>query len=826
MMNVRTLQTGARWRRTLQLTSNALHVTADPARLRVGARLIWGRPSGTSSGWHGKETGIAAAAFAAVAMTPTLCEALEEQESKEDESDGCELYHENDDNDSISIYFDKEYEPKNLLGCGTFGVVMQCVHKQTGRVAAVKMVQDLPGNKAEVEREKTALKRLERAGGHENIAGYEGSYYHNDFHYVVLEYVPGISLHSFMEKHRTLCTTWALKLVAQLSNALSFMHAADIIHRDLKPENIMALVNEEGKSTSCGDVEDVALKIIDLGSAGRISVPESSEKACSTTLSGTRCYWPPEVLQRQDMTAAMDMWALGCILYILISGRHPFDLTGCSTEDQVLHRIATTPVSFLLPVWHDVPLEIKELIHGLLEKDPHHRLTAEQVLEHPAIIEATKATTFSAFSVRREVSEEDRSSRERYLHLLQQLDREEYGEPALKKRKKSSMLPMEREDHAYEQKKHNKDIIRRLHKELSGRRNVRIGGAVNGKMAKLTMNKNKQVADEKKEEGAKVDSEKKDFTSNGVEESKMPKKYQDEIAELEEKLQAQRLSRTSKADRLFYSRLGERETSTIVEEVLLEELYELTGDVFDEEEEKSRNKELPLDLLEEVEDALHEGPMEEILVNKYNVDITRHHLQCLLPGTWLNDEIINFYFQMMSDRDEELVKSGVLEKRSHFFNSFFYTKVSEGGYNFINVRRWTRKIDLFSMDKIFMPVNVGNMHWCMAAIFMTEKRIQYFDSMGGAGTACLNVLLRYLRDESEHKKKQKFDDEGWELVSTMPNTPSQTNGSDCGVFSCMFADYLSQGLPLSFTQRDIPFHRHRMVLHISRGCLPLDEEDL
>jgi Ulp1 family protease len=55
-------------------------------------------------------------------------------------------------------------------------------------------------------------------------------------------------------------------------------------------------------------------------------------------------------------------------------------------------------------------------------------------------------------------------------------------------------------------------------------------------------------------------------------------------------------------------------------------------------------------------------------------------------------QVINFWFQLLGDRDEQLVKDGVLTKRSHFFNSFFYSKVSEGGYNFINVRRWTRKV--------------------------------------------------------------------------------------------------------------------------------------
>ncbi|RLN89586.1 hypothetical protein BBJ28_00008513 [Nothophytophthora sp. Chile5] len=414
------LRAGGSGMRALLLARNSLHVAADlttsAAALQTGSRASLRsrtRRRSSSGGsescsWCKERLAVAGAACAAVAVsiaTPwenaTLCEALEEEEescgddeSVDRKSERCE------GGDSMSTYFDSDYEPKSLLGCGTFGVVMQCVHKQTGRVAAVKMVQDVAGNQEEVAREKEALERLERAGGHASIVGYEGSYYHNDFHYIVLEYVPGISLHSFMEKHHTLDSTWALQLVAQLASALVFMHEADVIHRDLKPENIMAVVNGgDGRSRSvdrsargdAGDEEAVTLKIIDFGSAGRMSRPESSEKTRPATLSGTRCYWSPEVLQRQDVTAAMDMWALGCILYILISGRHPFDLMGCSTEEQVLHRVTTEAASFLLPVWHDVPPETKELIRALLEKDPRHRLSAVQMLEHPAIVAATKA---------------------------------------------------------------------------------------------------------------------------------------------------------------------------------------------------------------------------------------------------------------------------------------------------------------------------------------------------------------------------------------------------------------------------------------------------
>ncbi|RLN10248.1 hypothetical protein BBJ28_00014183 [Nothophytophthora sp. Chile5] len=361
----------------------------------------------------------------------------------------------------------------------------------------------------------------------------------------------------------------------------------------------------------------------------------------------------------------------------------------------------------------------------------------------------------TGLSARRAVSQEERASRERFLHLLQQLDHEEYGEPSRKKLKKSHVLSLQKEDHARELKKHNLDIGRRLKKELSGRRDRRYGrGGFTGKVEKRS-----------------------------IAEGKNP----------------------------IVSRM-------------------VRPHVFDEEEEKSRKRELPPELLEIVEDALHGGPMEQVLIQKYNVDITRRHLQCLLPIQWLNDEVINFYFQLMNDRDEALVKTGVLEKRSHFFNSFFYTKVSEKGYNFVNVRRWTRKVAFrlagvtCALDRALGLPRETDMHWCMAVIFMSEKRIQYYDSMNGSGAACLDVLLRYLRDEMEHKKKEKFDDEGWELVTTASDTPQQSNGSDCGVFSCMFADYISQNKALTFSQKDMEFHRHRMVLHVTQGALPLDEE--
>lgn len=265
-------------------------------------------------------------------------------------------------------HFDDVYETTSLLGCGMSGVVMQCVDKRDGHRAAVKVVQDLYQTD-ECAREQAALSLVEQRGGHVNIVSYHGSYRQDDVHYLVTEYLPGRSLFEFIQLHHHVDVHTALQLTAQLASALAFLKQCDLVHRDVKPENIIIL------EPSTAD-ESLRLKLIDFGSAGHVAKHATSE----TMLSGTRCYWPPEVLERGETSSAMDMWALGCVLYILIAGRHPFDVMGSSTEQQIVQRIQTDAVSFLCPIWRDVSPEIKQLIRGLLEKDPKRRLRAEDVL--------------------------------------------------------------------------------------------------------------------------------------------------------------------------------------------------------------------------------------------------------------------------------------------------------------------------------------------------------------------------------------------------------------------------------------------------------------
>ena len=182
---------------------------------------------------------------------------------------------------------------------------------------------------------------------------------------------------------------------------------------------------------------------------------------------------------------------------------------------------------------------------------------------------------------------------------------------------------------------------------------------------------------------------------------------------------------------------------------------------------------------------------------------------------------------MLSKRDQDLCEKQPGRKRSHFFKSFFITKLLneghlnpaiEGKYEYRNVKRWYKKVpgkDIFNLDKIFFPINAGEMHWLCAVIFMQEKCIQVYDSMGSGGDLYLQSLFQYIKDEHMDKKKCPLPNpEEWTLVHTTSDTPQQRNGYDCGVFTCMFAYFLSQNFPLDFSQDDIEHCRDHIFFTI------------
>ena len=104
---------------------------------------------------------------------------------------------------------------------------------------------------------------------------------------------------------------------------------------------------------------------------------------------------------------------------------------------------------------------------------------------------------------------------------------------------------------------------------------------------------------------------------------------------------------------------------------------------------------------------------------------------------------------------------------------------------------------LLRASKIFVPVNIGDYHWALAVVDVERREFRYYDSLGGGGQHYLSALRGFLARYARHHDLHGLGVERWSMVPCVSG-PRQANGDDCGVFTCMTADYLAQALPLDF----------------------------
>ncbi|XP_069614765.1 sentrin-specific protease 1 isoform X1 [Ranitomeya imitator] len=209
----------------------------------------------------------------------------------------------------------------------------------------------------------------------------------------------------------------------------------------------------------------------------------------------------------------------------------------------------------------------------------------------------------------------------------------------------------------------------------------------------------------------------------------------------------------------------------------------------------------------EIKHALYGGNQDQILSEAFRLTITRKDIMTLNSLNWLNDEVINFYMNLLMERSK---RKGL--PKVHAFNTFFFPKLKCAGFQ--AVKRWTKKVDVFAADVLLVPVHLG-VHWCLAVVDFRRKTVTYYDSMGGLNNEACRILLQYLKQESQDKKGISFDTNGWNLSSkTSDEIPQQMNGSDCGMFACKYADYITKDKSITFTQNHMPYFRKRMVYEI------------
>lgn len=218
---------------------------------------------------------------------------------------------------------------------------------------------------------------------HANIVQLYETLEDNSTIYLIMELINGSDLFDISDILGTLRHASVASLLTPLLNALNYLHSRGIAHHDIKPENIIV------------DYSHNTLKLTDFGSAKLCS--KSSEGAVGGTLN----YMAPEVLMNMRgahniCDKAVDVWSIGVLTYLLISGIHPFESK--KSNENILNRIIAGNYKFEGPVWDKVPKDCKDFIKRCLVVDPKKRATVVDLLKHPWIVSAQLGKCSSIFS--------------------------------------------------------------------------------------------------------------------------------------------------------------------------------------------------------------------------------------------------------------------------------------------------------------------------------------------------------------------------------------------------------------------------------------------
>eukprot|EP00826_Nyctotherus_ovalis_P009644 TRINITY_DN12549_c0_g1_i17.p1 TRINITY_DN12549_c0_g1~~TRINITY_DN12549_c0_g1_i17.p1 ORF type:complete len:465 (-),score=107.05 TRINITY_DN12549_c0_g1_i17:44-1438(-) len=247
---------------------------------------------------------------------------------------------------------------KDVLGQGTFATVLLWESPETKHQFAVKAIPKRSLELEKMEEEIAILRRVD----HPNIVKYMTSFQAEKYLYVIMEYCSGPSLFKKMIDQEKLSEAEAVTVMKDLLCAINHCHHLGIIHRDLKPENIMYSNNG-------------ALKIIDFG----LSMRENEHS--TDRVAGTRFYIAPEIVRSSTYTKACDIWSLGVIMYIILTGNFP--IGGKTNEEFFANVLVYNGPSFDNSAWKNVSAEAKDLVAKMLEPDHRRRISPVEALKHP-----------------------------------------------------------------------------------------------------------------------------------------------------------------------------------------------------------------------------------------------------------------------------------------------------------------------------------------------------------------------------------------------------------------------------------------------------------
>ncbi|POS85573.1 hypothetical protein EPUL_003098, partial [Erysiphe pulchra] len=282
-------------------------------------------------------------------------------------------------NQRRSGYFRETYELLEKLGEGHFAEVFSCVDKSTGHLYAVKIF-NIQHNESDISVLKKEIGVL-MSVSHQNILCIKGAYEEPNNIYLLLELASEGELFKWIVKKKKLTEKETRDIFIQLFQGVKYLHDRGIVHRDIKPENVLLI----------DKIPNV--KLADFGLAKIIG-----EESFTTSLCGTPCYVAPEILEESDTRCynrAVDIWALGVVLYICLCGFPPFsdELTSDKYPYTLTQQIKNGEFHYPSPYWDTVGDPALDLIDQMLTVNVKDRINIDQCLEHPWLTQRSLPST-------------------------------------------------------------------------------------------------------------------------------------------------------------------------------------------------------------------------------------------------------------------------------------------------------------------------------------------------------------------------------------------------------------------------------------------------
>ena len=250
-----------------------------------------------------------------------------------------------------------DFEILHKLGGGQYGAVFLASVKGSNYIVALKKLSIAELVKHDIVIQLRREVEIAFHTRHKYVLRTFGYFYDDTDVYLILEPCARGMLYTALSKVKKFDTPTAARYVAQLAEALLYLHQHHILHRDIKPENI--LLDHHNN-----------IKLADFGWS--VHDPKNRRK----TSCGTPEYFPPELVRRQAYDASADLWCLGVFCYELLVGHTPFF---ADKQENIFANIEA--MQYQIP--DAVPAEAKDLIKSLLQRQGANRLSLTRVLHHP-----------------------------------------------------------------------------------------------------------------------------------------------------------------------------------------------------------------------------------------------------------------------------------------------------------------------------------------------------------------------------------------------------------------------------------------------------------